>query len=125
MREQLPSAGEIRDIGRHLAGKDRVAVEPALLGTLHFAIPIGALDEPHDQPPLAAPRQIGEPVDQRQGALLIRLDGETEPIPAAEVGGERQRFDKIERQIEAVGLLGVDREAEAGAPRVPGEIEER
>ena len=115
--EQAPGAGEIGDIGRDLAGVDRIAVEPALLAALDLAVPIGALDQAHHQPPPAAPGEIGEPVDHRQGALLIGLDGEAEPVPAGEVRGERQRLDEIERQIEAVGLLGVDGEADAGVAR--------
>ena len=89
--EQPPRAGEIGDIGRDLAGIDRIAVEPALLGALDLAVPIGALDQPHHQPPAAAPRQVGEPVDHRRRPLLVGLHREAEPVPAGELRGERQR----------------------------------
>ena len=48
--------------------------------------------------------------------LLIGLDGEAEPVPAGELRGERQRLDEVEREFEAVGFFGVDREADAGLP---------
>src|SRR5205814_5112120 len=51
--EQPAGAGEIADVSGDLAGKDRVAVEPALLAALDLAVPIGAFDEPHHEP---APR---------------------------------------------------------------------
>ena len=85
--EQPLDAGEIGDVGRELAGVDRIAVEAALLAALDLAVPIGALDQPHHQPPPAAPGEIGEPVEQRQRALLIGLDGEAEPVPAGERRG--------------------------------------
>ncbi len=119
--EQPAGAGEIGDIGRELAGIDRIAVEPALLAALDLAVPIGALDQAHHQPPLAAPGEIGKPVDHRQGALLIGLDGEAEPVPAGKLGGKRQSLDQIERQVEAVGLLGVDGKADAGLARAAGQ----
>src|SRR5271167_1024588 len=40
--EQPARAGEIRNVRRDLARVDRVAVEPALLGALDLAVPIGA-----------------------------------------------------------------------------------
>jgi hypothetical protein len=119
--EQTAGTGEIGDVGRGLAGPHRIAVEPALLAALHFAVPIGALDEPDHQPPPAAPGEVGEPFDQRQSALLIGLDREAEPVPPRELRGERQRFDQVERQVEPVGLLGVDRKADAGLARLAGE----
>ena len=118
---EKPACGcKIRDIGRDLAGVNRVAVEPALLRPFDLAVPIGAFDEPHHQPALAAPRQFGEPVDQRQCPLLIGLNRESEPVPAGELRGERQPLDEIERKIEPVGLLGVDRQPDPGFPRLFG-----
>ncbi len=62
--------------------------------------------------------EIGEPVDHRQRALLIGLDGEAEPVPAGEARIAGERLDEIERELEAVGFLGVDREADAGCLRL-------
>ena len=115
--EQAPGAGEIADVGGELARVDWVAVEPALLAALDLAVPVGALDQADHQPPLAAPGEIGKPVDKWQGALLVGLDGKAKPVPAGKAGGKRQYLDQIERQIEAIGLLGVDRKADAGISR--------
>ena len=53
------------------------------------------------------------------------MDGEAEPVPARQIGSERQRLEQIEREVEAIGLLGVDREADADPRRVAGEIEQQ
>ncbi len=123
-REQPPRAGEIGDIGRDLAGVDRVPVEPALLGTFDLTVPIGPFDEADHQPPPAPPGQIGEPLDDRKSPLLIGLHGEAKPVPTGKVGGKCQILEKIEREVEAVGLLGIDRQADADPPCVAREVEE-
>ncbi len=61
-----------------------------------LAVPIGAFNQPHHHPPTAPPGQISQPLDQRKRPLLIRLHGETEPVPAGELGGERQHLDEVE-----------------------------
>ena len=122
--EQPAGAGEVGDVGRDFARVHRIAVEPALLRALDLAVPIGALDEADHQAPPSAPGQIGEPVDDRQGSLLIGLDGEAEPIPAGELRGERQSLDEVERELEAIGFFGVDREADADLPGMASEFEQ-
>ena len=97
VRQQPTRAGEVGDVGRDLAGIDRVAVEPALLGMFDLAVPIGALDQPQHQSPTTPLGQISQPFDQRKSSLLVGLYGETEPVPAGKIGGERQRLDEIER----------------------------
>ncbi len=79
--QQPPSGGDIRQVGPALACEDRIAGEAAFLRPLDLGIPISALDQPHHQAPVAPPGQRHEPVDQRQSALLIRLDREAEAIP--------------------------------------------
>ena len=46
-------------------------------------------------------------------ALLIGLHHEAEPLPAFERGIGRERFQKVERKLQAVRLLGIDIEADA------------
>ncbi len=123
--EEPAGAGEVGDVGRELAGIDRIAVEPLLLARLDFAVPIGAFDETQHQPPPAAPREVGEPVDQGQRALLISLDRETETVPLRELGHERQPLDQIERQVETVRLLGVDGKADAGFLGAAGKMQQQ
>ena len=124
MGEQPARAGEIGDIGRDFARVHRIAVEPALLRALDLAVPIGAFDQADHQAPPAAPGKIGEPVDDRQGSLLIGLNGEAEPIPAGEARRERQPLDEVEREFEAIGFFGIDREADAGSPGMTSELEQ-
>jgi hypothetical protein len=95
-----------------------------LLGAFDFAVPVGAFDQPHHQPPTAPPRKISQPLDEREGPFLISLHGETEPIPAGEIGGERQCLEEIEREFEAIGFLGIDRQTDADPPRVAREVEQ-
>src|SRR5262249_51435357 len=103
---------------RDLAREHGIAREPALLAALDLAVPIGALDQPHHEAPARTPREVGEPVDQRQAALLVSLYGKTEAIPARERGVERQRLDEVEREVEPLGFLGIDRKADALGLRV-------
>ena len=124
-REHPFGAGQVADIGRNLAGEHRVGIEAALLRPFDLGVPIGPLDQPHHQPAARPQGQIREPIEQRQRPLLIGLHRETEPVPAGQLRGERQRFDEIERQFEPVGLLGVDREADPGVARLTGEPEQR
>ncbi len=71
------------------------------------------------------PREIGEPVDQRQRALLIGLDGKAEPFPAREARIAGERGDDVEREVEALGFLGVDGEADADRLRLLRQRRER
>ena len=40
-------AGDVGQVGRRLAGIDRIALEPRLLGELDLGVPVGALDQAH------------------------------------------------------------------------------
>ena len=88
------------------------SVLPLGLGALDLGVPIGALDQPDHQPPTRAAREIDEPVDHEDTALAVGLDHEAEPVPVREIRVEAQRLEEVERQIEAVGFLGVDVEAD-------------
>ena len=64
----LLRAGEIGDIGRGLAREHGIARQAALLAPLDLAVPIGALDQPHHQPPLVprAPCRRSQSISGRQ-----------------------------------------------------------
>src|SRR5208337_1741422 len=100
------------DVAMHLAGEDGEAFEAVDLRALDLRIPVGALDEAHHQPARRAAREIDEPVDDEGAALAIGLDDEAEAVPARKFGVEAKRLQKVERQVEPVGLLGVDVEAD-------------
>ncbi len=104
--------GEIGDVGRELAGEDRIARQAALLALLDLAVPIGTLDQPQHEPPPVPARDLPQAVDQRQDPLLISLDGEAEAVPAGESRVGRHRRDHIQRKLEALGFLGIDGEAD-------------
>ena len=90
------------------------------LRALDLRVPVRALHQPDHQPPAGAPREVDEPVDDEDAALAVGLDDEAEAVPAGEVRIEAQRLQNIERQVEPVGLLGVDVEADVvGLARAP------
>ena len=123
-RQQGPRASQITYVCQWLTGKDRVVGKAALLRPLDLGVPVGALDQAHDQPPVEAAGELGEPVDHRAGTLLVGLHGGAEPAPAGERGIGRDATDDRERKLEPVGLLGVDHELEVmrlGALRQPKE----
>ena len=63
-------------------------------------------------------------IDHRGGALLIGLHGETEAVPAGERRIGDDRVDDIERQLEPIGLLGVDGETRCRALGETRELEQ-
>ena len=65
----------------------------------------------------AAARQVDEPVDHERAALLVGLDDEADAVPAGQLRVERKRLEQVERELEPVGFLGVDVEADVVAPR--------
>jgi hypothetical protein len=58
-------------------------------------------------------RGFGEPVDDERRALLIRLHGEAETVPAFERRIGEYAADDVEREFEPVGFFGVDGHADA------------
>ena len=114
-RQQLAGAGEVGDVGVDLAGEDRIAVQAVDLGALDLAVPVGALDQPHHQPVAAAPRQVDQPVDHERAALLVGLHHEADAVPAGQLRLEAQLLEQVERELQPVGFLGVDVEADVVA----------
>ena len=112
--KQAPYRGQVRDIGGDLAGEHRIAIEAELLGAFDLCVPIGALDQPDHHPAATRARGLDEPVDHRRAALLIRLHRHAEPVPAVERGLRQHHLDEIEREVQPVGLLGVDRQPDTG-----------
>ena len=91
--EKRSAQATIVEVGHRLAGEHRIIGKPALLRALDLGVPIGALDEPHHQPPVEPVGEIADPVDHRRRALLVGLDGEAEAVPAGErrIGEQRRR----------------------------------
>ena len=106
-------AGQIGNVGRGLAGEHRIRRQPVDLGQLDLGVPIGALDQPDHDPPSVPRGEIDQPVDHRQGALLIRLDRKAQAVPAGQRRVAVDRLEHVEREVEPVGLLGVHGQADA------------
>jgi hypothetical protein len=113
--DQPTGADQVGKIGRRLGGVDGVAGPAGHLGALDLAIPVGALDQPDHQPPAAVPGQGGDGVDHRRAALLVGLHRQAQAPPTAERRLSGQPVEQLQRQHQAVGLLGVDGEVEVVA----------
>ena len=114
--EQLLRAGEVGDVGVHLARIHRVAGQPVDLRALDLGVPVRALDQAHHHALPAAAGEVDDEVEHVGGALLVGLHHEAQAGPAGERVVERERLEQVEREVEAVGLLGVDVEADVVAP---------
>jgi len=112
-------AGEVGDVGVVLVREHRVAGETELLGALDLAVPVGALDQPHHEAQTMRASDARHLLDHRQRAGLVGLDGKAEPAPGRMRlrDARRQCFEDVERELQAVALLGVDGEVEVGARR--------
>ena len=97
------------------------AFQPVDLGALDLAVPVGALDQPHHQAMPAAARQIDQPVDHERAALLVGLDHEADAVPAGQLRLEAEPLQQVERDLQPVGLLGIDVEADVERPRQHGQ----
>ena len=108
--EQALGAGEIGDVGRDLAGEDGIVGEPQLLRPLHLAVPVRTLDQADHDLPRGAAGEIGEPVDHVHRTLLVGLHREAQPVPAGQALVAGQGLEEVERGLQPLALLGVDRE---------------
>ena len=106
--QQLLGTDLVRHVGVHLAGVDRVAVHAVELCTLDLAVPVGALDQADHQPVVAAAGQVDHVVDDVRAAFLVGLDHEADAVPAGQRRVKAQRLQQVQRDLQPVGLLGVD-----------------
>ncbi len=123
--KQLAGTGDVGDVAGRLAGEDRKAIEPHHLGALDLGVPIGALDQADHQTVVEPPRQGVEPVEHRRRPRTVGLNHHAEPVPAGQCRVAENRFDDIERNLEAFGFLGVDAEADAGGTGATRQIKQK
>ncbi len=119
--QQLAGAGNVRHVRVQLAGVDRVAFQAVDLGAFDFAIPVRALHQADHHAVAAAAGQIDHVIDDERCALLVRLDDEADAAPAFEFRREAQRFQQVQRDLQAVGFFGVDVQADVVAARQDGQ----
>ena len=112
-RKQLARASRVAEISHRLAREHRIVGKAALLRTLDFGIPVGALDQPHRQSAPQPACGFLDPVDQRRRALLISLHGQRESVPTAQRAVGEHRCDDIKSKLEPISLLCVHGETEA------------
>src|SRR5438045_2339236 len=101
--EKLLGARKIIEIGHGLARKYRVIGKTPLLRPLDFGVPITPFYEPQHHTAIVATRRRGNVIDHRQGALLVGLNRETEPVPSRERWIGQQQIDNIKRKLKPVG----------------------
>ena len=116
-RQQLARVGDVGDVGVGLACEHGVARQAERLRPLDFGIPVGALDQAHHDLAVEPLGERVEPVDDEGCARPIGLHDDAKTVPAGKLGFGKHALDDVERQIEAVGLLGVDIEPHAGIAR--------
>jgi hypothetical protein len=122
--QQLPGAGEVGHIGVRLAGEDGIALQAVDLRPLDLGVPVGALDEAHHDAAAVAPRQVDHEIDHRRAPLLVGLDHEAQAVPARELRRGAQALQQVQRQLQAIRLLGVDVEPDAVPPRLAGQLQQ-
>ena len=116
-RQKPLRAGEITDVRIGFMRVDRIVRKSIHLRALDLAVPVSALHEAYHETPPGALRQGYKIIDYEWRALLVGLDHEAKPLPIAQPAIGRERLQKIERRLQAIGLFGVHIEADAMPPR--------
>ncbi|GAV34483.1 hypothetical protein ROTAS13_02150 [Roseomonas sp. TAS13] len=119
--QQLPRAGEVGDIRVPLAREDGEVLQPVDLRALDLAVPVGALHQPDHQPVAGTPREVDHEVQHEGRALLVGLHHEAEAVPSGQRGVEAEGLQDVQREVEPVGLLGIDVQPDVVALRQPGQ----
>jgi len=110
--EQLARTCEKGHVGVDLAREHRVVLHAQFLGALDLHVPIGALHQSHHEATSVAPGHVGQEVEHVRGAFQVALDDDAEALPVLQLGIARDGFDAVERDIQPIGLLGIDVEAD-------------
>ncbi len=111
-------ASEIGHVGMRLTCKHRIAIDALFLRPFDLAVPVGAFDEAHRNSSADLTCEFLDESHRVAPAPLIRLYGEAESIPTVESLIAIDALEYFQPQLEAVRLLGVDRQADADFSRV-------
>ncbi|VVN46094.1 hypothetical protein PS664_05840 [Pseudomonas fluorescens] len=111
-RQQFACAGNVGNVGVHLAGVHRIAFQAFDLGALDFAVPVRTFYQADHQAMAAAARQVDDVVDHIRATFLVGLDHETDAVPAGQLWLEAQALQQVQGQLQAVGFFGVDVQAD-------------
>ena len=113
-RQQFACAGDIGQVGIDLAREYRVTGKAQHLRALDFGIPVGALDQAHHDPAVETRGQRVQPVEHGRRALAECLHDHAETVPATQRRVGEHGFDHVQRNVQAIGFLGVDIETHVG-----------
>ncbi len=116
--EQRARAGQVADVRVRLAREHRVAGQALHLRALDLGVPVSALDETHRNARAQFARERHDVADHRARALLVRLHGKSQAVPIGQCRVAAHAREKLERQFESLGFLGVDRHADPMRTRV-------
>ena len=109
-RKHVTRAGEIRHIGRRLAGEQREIRKPAFLRMFDFAIPIRSLHQPHLHDALRRLAERIGPGNRRSCTFRISLNRHAEAIPASQSGIARHAFNDVETHLQPCRFFSIDRQ---------------
>ena len=120
-RQQLFRAGQIGDVGVDLAGIDRIAFEAVHLRAFDFAVPVGAFYQTNHQATAAAGGEVDQVVNHERAAFLVGLNDKANPVPARQLRLKAEFFQQIERDLQAIGLFGVNVDTDIVLARQQGQ----
>ena len=116
-------AGQVAHVGVGLAGEHRVAGIALGLRLLDLAVPVGALHQAHRHAAAGPAGQVGQVVNDEGRALLVGLHGQAVAFPAVERRVHEGARNHVQAQLQPLGLLGVNGEADALGLGQPGQFE--
>ncbi len=119
--QELLSARNKSDVGGGFASEHWEIRDAVDLGALNFGVPIRTLHQPHHNAPVQRAGEGVEPLNHRGRALAIGLHHDAEAVPPRQSRVAQHRLGNVQREIEAVGLLGVDVQAKPARFGVEGE----
>ncbi len=117
LAEQVAGAGQVGSVGAFLAGVDGVAIGALHLALLDLAVPVGTLHQAQRDACAKLAAEQGQPYQHRQAALGVGLDDQAELAPAGDGRVAHQLLVEFEGQLQAIGFLGVDGDADVQLAR--------
>ena len=90
---------------------------------LDLRIPVRSLYETHRNFPPRLPRQFRQPANDFRRTLAVGLDNNAQAMPVVQAFVRRESLENIERQLEAVRLLGIDCQIDAMRCRMTAQRE--